>query len=497
MEFKRRQHRKLGRESSDFDDVEIKEVGRQRIDQAELDDALHEIEQDVPRHGRQRKFKRRRSPLRKLWLAIKLSLLLVVLVFGFLAVRALIAGGKIVDRSGDIRALALRDSFDLTELNGEGDGRVNILLIGIGGEGHAGGELSDVNMVVSIDPISKDVAMLSVPRDLYVPIPGEYSARINTAHFLGEQSRSGGGPTLAAKTVEKVLGVPIHYYVRADFKGFEDAVDAVGGIDVDVDKALYDPSFPDKRLSGYEPFRLAAGPQKLDGRTALKFARCRKGNCGDDYGRAQRQQQALVGLKNKALSLETLRSPRKINQLISATGDHVKTDLNLREIVKLSEIAGETDNSKIKNEVIGKEDADGLIVNKNIGGASVLVPRLGAGNFSEIQAFARQLFIDGFIKQEVAKVVVLNGTQTPGMATKTGELLKSYGYNVIDIGDVDNNNDGQTQIVHIKHEEKQTKKTQEYLKRRFKTTVSKNEELATKYPEADIIIVIGSDYNPK
>jgi LCP family protein required for cell wall assembly len=500
MEFRKHKHSKRNINT----DEELMSDGPRRrgmISLSELDEDLSIIEDQGDQFYKSKKKKPRVGVFRRIWGFLKFTILLAILVFGFLLVKGVITGSGIISRSGDIRAIALKDSFELTDLKGEGDGRVNILLIGIGGLQHQGGELSDVNMVVSIDPISKDVAMISIPRDLYVPIPGNYSTRINAAYSLGEQESEGSGAKLAVQTVEKVLGVPIHYYARVDFTGFEQAIDAVGGVDVVVEKSLYDPSFPAPGLNGYEPFRISAGKQHLDGRTALRYARCRKGNCGDDYGRAQRQQQVLVALKDKALSLGTLSNPSKVYKLISAIGDHAKTDLNQREIKKLLEIAKDIDTKqKIQSEVIGSGEAEDLIVSSKIGGADVLVPSLGISNFSAIQAFARELFVDGFIKQEAAKVVVLNGTLRPGLATTTSDLLKSYGYNVVTVGDAKTQDNLESKIYYQtkKDDSKSIKKDKSiaYLEKRFGTKSSKvSKELSAQYPSADIIIVVGSDYS--
>src|SRR5690606_1750435 len=122
-------------------------------------------------------------------------------------------------------ALALQGNIDPSQLNGEGDGRVNILLIGIGGDRHEGGQLADTIMVASIDPFNNETALLSLPRDLRVAIPGQWSTKINAAHALGEESNfreqgyPNGGPGLLQKTVEEALGINIHYYVRVDFQG--------------------------------------------------------------------------------------------------------------------------------------------------------------------------------------------------------------------------------------------------------------------------------------
>src|SRR6185369_16536807 len=161
---------------------------------------------------------------------------------------------SIIAKSNSI-APALAGVLDVTKLKGEGDGRVNILVLGIGGAGHEAPNLSDTMMVISFDPKTKDAAMLSIPRDLYVKIPatshtGVQYGKINAANVYG-------GPELAARVVSNVIGVPIHYYVLIDFSGFRQAIDAVGGVDINVPTAIYDPDYPcDNERGGYCAFSI-------------------------------------------------------------------------------------------------------------------------------------------------------------------------------------------------------------------------------------------------
>ena len=156
-------------------------------------------------------------------------------------------------------APALAGLLDPTKLKGEGDGRVNVLVLGIGGQGHEAPTLSDTILILSIDPKTKDAAMLSVPRDLYVKIPGNGYGKINSANAYG-------GPELASKVVSSVVGVPIHYYVQIDFSGFKQAVDAVGGINVTVPTAVSDPEYPcDNETGRICPFRIARADRLQDG----------------------------------------------------------------------------------------------------------------------------------------------------------------------------------------------------------------------------------------
>lgn len=404
-------------------------------------------------------------------------------VVAALLVLALIAGGvfgyRIYMASNKIFSGAAATApalGDLTKLKGEGDGRVNIALLGIGGGSHAGGTLSDTIMVASLDVKTKDVAIVSVPRDLYVKIPGYGSDKINSAHAYGEKYKyAGGGGALAKKTLENNLGVPIHYYARIDFDGFKKAIDVVGGIEITNKETLIDAEYPcdnnQYRSCGY---RLTPGTYKLNGTQALKYARCRKGTCGDDYGRAARQQEVLVALRKKALSLGTLSNPTKIAALIDVVGSNFKSDLSLDEIKKLVSIGKDIDTTKIMSKVLTNSPNDGtppLVENGSIGGASVVVPTAGIGNFTAIKAFMRSLFVDNYIKTENAKIEIQNGTTRAGLAASVSDTLRGYQYNIVAISTADSTDNSTTIIYDYSKGTKPS--TIKYLENRFKVKATK------------------------
>ena len=425
---------------------------------------------------------------------LKFAALIAVLIVSYFGYKVFAATFSIIDRSGQPGALALQDNIRPDQLKEEGDGRVNILLIGIGGEGHAGGDLSDVNQVLSIDPFNKKAAVLGLPRDLYLNIPGYYATRINEAHAFGERDGTG-GPELLEKTIEENIGIPIHYYARVDFDGFNKAIDAVDGVEVEIKEDLYDPSFPKPGLNGSEVFKLDAGKQKLDGDTALQVVRCRKGTCGNDFGRAARQQDVLNAFKAKALSLGTVSNPAKIAGLIETAGKHVKTNMRLSEIAQLSDLAQKFDEESIKPEsFVLNTDPGNYLTGTNVGGASVLTPLAGVGQYGEIRSFVRgTLFRDGFLARENASITVLNGTLTPGLATSVGDKLSSYGYNVKDIGDADKKDQLTTKIYH-RGEAKKHEFTTALLQKRLRTKVTSDPIPGSITEKSDYIIVIGSDY---
>lgn len=464
---------------------------RQGLSVSSMSEEMRALDEDKPaKKAKPRRLKGARRHVKRAALILGLAL---VSAIGFLGVKALIALQQITERNLNGGALALQDNIDPTQLKGEGDGRVNVLAIGIGGAGHPGGQLADTIMIISIDPINNTTSMLSIPRDLYLKVPGYYSMRINEVHAAGEdnkqQKAKGGGPTLLGENLERILGIPIHYYVRVDFQGFIQAVDTVGGLDIDVKEPVFDPFIEDKFGSNKYGFTIKPGQHHLDGRSALQYGRSRK--TSSDFARAGRQQEVLVALKNKVLSLSTLANPLKVSNLISAAGNHVRTDLSIDEIMKLLQIAKRIDNTSI-NYFVLTNAGDNYLASRNIGGASVLIPKAGLDNFSQIQTFVRsQLLVDGFIKKEAAQIVVLNGTTKSGFATKVADHLKGYGYNVIEAGDAPQKNVAITALYDQSGGQKPF--TLKLLEKRLKVTSQPQAPLGITR-SADLIVIIGADF---
>ena len=256
-----------------------------------------------------------------------------------------------------------------------GKERVNILLLGIDqrdGEKDKGYR-TDTMMVLTLDPTTMEAGILSIPRDMWVPIPGfkDTNYRINTANFLGDNyDYPGGGVALARKTVENFLGVRIHYAARVNFTAFENFIDRLGGITIDVPEDIYDPEYPtdDYRT---ELFSLSKGTQTLDGATALKYARTRHSGNGD-FDRARRQQQVIFAVKEKIKSPQVLASlvavaPELLQQLSAS----VKTDMTLDQIQQLAVLATHIEHDKIKTEVLDQRYTEFATTPD---GAQVIVP---------------------------------------------------------------------------------------------------------------------------
>lgn len=446
-----------------------------------------------------RKPAKKRSKALRIMRTLALVILVVVVAFvvwfgyrGYMAARGIITASNGV-------APGLSGVLDPTKLKGEGDGRVNILVLGVGGQGHEAPDLSDTIMVMSVDPKTKDAAMLSIPRDLYVKIPAsaktrQQNGKINAANAYG-------GPELAARVVSNVIGVPIHYYVLIDFSGFRQAIDAVGGIDINVPNAIYDPSYPcDNERGGYCPFSVKPGMQHMNGTVALRYARSRKST--SDFDRAARQQLVIAALRQKALQLSTLTNPVKLTELISAIGTHVKTDIQPAELKKMAALAKDIDPAKTPQKVLDTESKDAFLVGgTNIidGAGYIEVPKAGTFNYSEIQDFVKNIFADNYLIQENAKLEVQNGSGINGLATNVVKSLQSAHYNV---GDPTNAADRYTKTVIYDYTGGKKPYTINYLERRFNV---KAQRAAAPTPTVDsatgktsavpeIRIILGSDY---
>ena len=233
-----------------------------------------------------------------------------------------------------------------------GDGRINLLLLGIdrrGGEGWA--FRTDTIMVVTLDPDTRAAGILSIPRDLQLDIPGYGQDRINTANVYGSlQGDPDGGPALLEATVEGNFGIPIDGYLMIDFRAFQTIVDTLGGIDVDVPQRLYDTRYPDPKPGdpyAYKTIQFEPGLQHMNGSQALEYARSRMST--SDFDRAKRQQLVLLAIRKRALSLSAIpRWPK----LASVAVDSIRTDLAMDEMLALAVLAARIDMSNLKQVVL-------------------------------------------------------------------------------------------------------------------------------------------------
>lgn len=248
--------------------------------------------------------------------------------------------------------------------------RVNVLVMGIDRRpGEPFISRTDTMMLMSIDPVNKTASILSIPRDLYVLLPGRGRDRINTAFVYGSAGNNpAGGALLAMQTVEYNLGVPVDHYMLVDFSAVTRGIDAIGGIDVYVPTDIYDPTFPDMNY-GYDPLYIPAGQHHFDGLTALKYARTRHQD--SDFFRARRQQQVILAVRDQVLGLGLAELLRQAPFLYQQLGQGVRTDLSLQDLLGIVRAAADIPDESIRNEVLDQNYVTGY---QTPAGASVLVP---------------------------------------------------------------------------------------------------------------------------
>jgi LCP family protein required for cell wall assembly len=432
--------------------------------------------------GKKDKKKKKPQKHKKLYITLG-SIAIVLLLLGFF-------GFKIYKSMSSMfgeNAPGLLSLLSSRQLKGESSGRVNILLLGIGDPGHAGEYLSDTIMVISYDVATKQVAMISVPRDLYVNINNTCgSSKINYAHACGEiEKLPGGGPAVTSETISKVLDIPIHYYARVNFTGFKDVIDAVGGVDIEVEKELYDYLYPTDN-GGLTTLYIKKGMQHMNGETALKYARSRETT--SDFDRAKRQQIVLEAIKEKVTSSDTLLNPTKIISLTSALGNNIKTDFDLSYTQRAIELFKNVDTSKIKNLVFDNSEKGLLKDDSSQYAGYILIPRAGLNNFKQLQIAASNIFADQAVATESARISLQNGTQTAGLATRLSDTLKNTDFNVISVTSADRQNYQATKILDGTNRAKPS--TIAALEKFF----SVRSEKASTASGIDVIIIVGQDY---
>ncbi len=330
------------------------------------------------------------------------------------------------------------------------DGRTNILLLGNGGSNHPGGQLTDTNILLSYNHDTEEAALISFPRDLYVDIAdGGGTARLNEAYAYGESNSesTGGGGVVAKDTISEIAGVPIHYYIEADFVGLKELVDSLDGVTVNVETAISDPYYPKDyfdedgnyyKTTDYNPFYLSAGIQELDGITALKYARSRETT--SDFDRAARQQNLIMSIRDKALSLGILANPANVVEVIDVLGQHIKTDMSVGEIKELASLSKSLDLSSVKREVVDNSSTGLLVSTTTNAGAYILLPK--TGDYDAIHELVQNIFTDEEASNEgevagastsaygEGSIEIYNGTGVPGEARKLAPLLRDKGLDV-------------------------------------------------------------------
>jgi LCP family protein required for cell wall assembly len=332
----------------------------------------------------------------------------------------------------------------------DGGSRINILFVGLRGGDPLEADCpfcTDTLILLTVDPTTKTAGMLSIPRDMWVNIPGFGYSRINTAWTLGRGSKlPGGGPALTMKTISHFIGVPVDYYVQVDFDTFIDIIDMLGGVDVYNDETLLlDPvshgkDFPKVKLT-------CCGLRHLRGRVALAYARCRHAEqgCKDgDIGRARRQQKVIFAIRDKILNPENFPGLlAQAPQLYNTFSEGIHTNLSLDDAIKLAVLIRDIPKEDIRNAVIDNSMIQ--LDNVVLGGqnASIIRPIPDRVRILRDQIFTAsgplsplaQGYPTVLMQADHARIRILNGTSTPELDTRTGSYLSQLGMLVTEYGD--------------------------------------------------------------
>ncbi|NLF50205.1 MAG: LCP family protein [Leptolinea sp.] len=402
----------------------------------------------------------------------------------FLVVKNLVAGwtmpdlpGAPIDLGNDPSSITLPDgsqaSQPMQSSGGpaakawDGSHRVTALLMGLDFRDWAANEpaaRTDSMMLVTYDPITNTAGMLSIPRDMWVYIPGFDYAKINTAYYLGEVNQlPGGGPALAVQTVEQFLGVPIDFYAQIDFNSFIKFIDEIGCIDIKVRVPITIDPLGQGNTKTLEP-----GTQPLCGADALAYARQRHTD-GGDFDRSLRQQEVILAVRNQIFNLNKLpEMVSKAPQIYSNIASGLRTNLTMSQVIQLALAAQQVPKENIKQAIIGTQDTQ---IATSSDGLSILIP-----NPDRIREVRDSIFASGgpiapvvlaptaisqpavaagpddvpatatpipvadlttLMVSEQARLMVQNGTQTAGLGERVGLYFQSLGMNVIGTGAAD------------------------------------------------------------
>ncbi len=325
----------------------------------------------------------------------------------------------------------------------DGASRVNILVMGLDfrdWEAGGGAPRTDTMILLTIDPATKTAGMLSIPRDLWVEVPGFGHNKINAAYQLGEQARlPGGGPGLAVATVEQFLGVPINFYAQIDFTAFERFIDEIGGVKIDVDKKIRIQVIGQEKLE-----KLEAGRYTLSGKIALAYARARNTEDGD-FDRSRRQQQLIYAIRNQFTRPDVqaliLTDGLRLYQDLSSG---VNTNMNFDEMLRLGYLALSVGLDTIDSAVLSPPDyvtigksPDGLDILKPISQNIRILRDSMFSSGSIVSLIGRTSESSELMQSEGANVALYNGAGVAGLADSTRQYLENYGLAISIVSNAD------------------------------------------------------------
>ena len=373
----------------------------------------------------------------------------------------------------------------------DGVSRVTILVMGLDYRDWEAGETphSDTMILFTMDPLNKTAAIVSIPRDLWVGVPGFDYEKINTAYYLGELNKlPGGGAALASRTVEEFLGIPIDYYAQVDFSAFVKFIDDIQGVKLD----LKEPITLD-RLGKWNTVTLPAGIITLPGDYTLAYVRNRYTE-GGDFDRAARQQEVIMAIRDRILEFDMLPSlVANAPQIYEDLSAGINTNMTLNQVIKLAWSAMDIDRDNIHQVIISNQY---VTLGKSPKGLDILVPIP-----DKIRLLRDEVFDTGgaigpvgegdlvsLVAEESARVSVRNGSYLGGLAEMTADWMRTQGVNVVE----------ETNADYAVYSSITVYNAKPYALRWLSETVGVNSNMITYAynPNAtmDLVIVLGDDW---
>ena len=375
------------------------------------------------------------------------------------------------------------------QLLGEDAGKINVLLLGIGGPGHDGPLLTDTMIVAQIDSKNSEVALISIPRDFVVQIKDAGFKKINSAYAYAEAAKVNGGGPAAMDAAERVTGLKIPYFAVVDFKGFVKAVDHVGGLDITIDRTFTDSNYPNEKLGYLAPLTFTKGPEHMDGTRALQFSRSREGNNGEgsDFARSERQKKVITAFFEKVIKLN-LTDLRTLNNLLTDFTQNFRTNLEPFELKRLADLAGKIDKNNVFSlslEPQGNLICDG-VVEDYTARAYVIQPCEGK-TLADIHQFLKQALLTGKLRTENATVEIQNSTGEAA-ALNAVTSITGLGSNV-KIVSFKSKTPYERTIIYDNSQNRRPK-TLEFLKNNFHFTFA---DVPYTNSASDFVIILGKD----
>lgn len=442
-------------------------------------------------HEKPKKAKKKMSKKRKIILSIIITIL-TILIAGTICfiiwgndIIAKITGGQ-----GNVFDLIFQDET-YEPLKTDENGRTNILAFGTSGydmegsEGygiHDGAQLTDSIMVISLDQETGDVAMLSLPRDLKSKPICTSTGKINEVYWCNnmEGDNESAGAEALTNEVGEILGIDFQYYAHLNWGSLVNIVNTLGGITITLDEDIEDYYYTKAVFE-------AGVPYTITGEEALGLARARHGTTSGDFSRGASQQKILIGIKDKLL--EKKLSVTELVSLASTLGDNLRTNFSVDELKTLAHLLSEFDFNNIRQ--VSLIEPENYMTTGTINGISYVLPVGGAGYYTKIQNYVAKMFSSDPRKYEDASILVLNGTDTAGLASSEQSTLEEEGYTDIAVNDApEGSYSEEYSLYDLTNSAPGTKKL---LETKYKTTAKTAEELPANIPtDYDFIIILGN-----